>query len=117
MFAGSAIKRTIKASQDWTQAKLATALGLNTQGMLASRLAQKNLSINLAHEMLEPLGYEIVFRPKDPASDKPSYVITLDDSDSTIPAAPVKSEDAALEAKVEALVARYMEKLNGGDSK
>lgn len=78
MNAGTVINRIIKTA-GMTQKKLAEVLGVPDNRYVSARLKQKNLSINLANEMLEPLGYEIVFRPKDPESALPAYVITTDE--------------------------------------
>lgn len=60
--AKTAIKKIIKQT-NWTQARLAAAVGLKDQRVLANRLTQENISINIAQEMLNKMGYEIVFQP------------------------------------------------------
>lgn len=62
MKAKTAIKKIIKQT-GWTQLKLADAIGVKGQSVIAQRLAQENLSIKNALELLTPMGYEIVFRP------------------------------------------------------
>lgn len=47
----------------WTQSRMAKELGLGRQSAIANRLARENISIINAIEMLDKMGYEIVFQP------------------------------------------------------
>lgn len=47
----------------WTQLRMAKELGLGRQSAIANRLARENISILNAMEMLNKMGYEIVFQP------------------------------------------------------
>lgn len=62
MKAKTAIKQIIKQS-GWSQIRLASVLGLKDPRYISNRLTQDNISINMAQEMIAPLGYEIVFQP------------------------------------------------------
>ena len=60
---GSAIKIAMK-NTNTTQKQMAERLGEKTQSVISQRLLHDNMSINLALEMLDVLGYEIVVQPK-----------------------------------------------------
>lgn len=62
MKSNTALSRIMNVT-GWTQSRMAKELGLGRQSAIANRLARENISIMNAMEMLNKMGYEIVFQP------------------------------------------------------
>lgn len=59
----TAIKRALKAT-NWTQARLADALGITSQSVIAQRFRNKDMEVSTVLEMLDAIGYELILQPK-----------------------------------------------------
>ena len=69
-----AIKDIMK-SKSMTQSGLAQTLGMKTQSVISERLnSAKTMSFDVAIEMLDVLGYDVVLKPKNGKGE--SYTIT-----------------------------------------
>lgn len=81
MKVNSAIRKVMKETKI-TQTRLAEILGEKHQSVISERLRQNNISINLAMEMLDVMGYELVIQPKKPGRRPEGQIlITMEDGE------------------------------------
>ena len=66
------ITQTMKA-QKVTQTRLASLLGLKSQGVVSGRLRNGNITMENSIKMLDVLGYDIYAVPKGYNKDHPTF--------------------------------------------
>lgn len=74
MRASTAIKKIMKQN-GWTQAQMAKAVGVKSQKAIGMRLNRPNMTFDLALEMLDKMGYEIVIQPVSAGKRKEGAVV------------------------------------------
>ena len=74
MKASTAIKKIMKQN-GWTQAQMAKAVGAKSQTVIGMRLNRPNMTFDLALEMLDKMGYEIVIQPVSAGKRKEGAIV------------------------------------------
>ena len=77
------ILKNIMEETGTTKAQLGRAVGIEQEkrpgDVIAKRMKQKNISVNVLSEMLSAMGYTMVIVPKGPNLKKGEYEVSIDE--------------------------------------